>query len=339
MGVLYGAAIRARRMLYQRGLLRSQRISAPVISVGNLTTGGTGKTPLVESIARIVAAEGKRVCILTRGYGRKDPRQRVVVSDGKALLADAIDAGDEPRLLAENLLGFAAVVSDPDRVSAAIWASKNFASEVFILDDGFQHLKIARDLNILVVDATNPWGGGQLLPRGRLREPLNGMQRADSIVITHADQATDIGSLKVKIAELAGAKPVITSRVRTKGLRPIQQATAIADAPAGPLGAFCGLGNPDSFFAHLKLDGHSICFSRKFPDHHIYQQSEVDQLVSEARINGAQMLLTTAKDAVKLRTLRFDMPCYALDIELSFGEEAELRQIVQSAASPESHPA
>ena len=336
LGMLYGAAIRARRMLYQRGLLRSERISAPVISVGNLTTGGTGKTPLVESIARLVAAEGKRVCILTRGYGRKDPRQRVVVSDGTTLLADANTAGDEPRLLAESLLGLAAVISDADRVSAARWAAANLATEVFILDDGFQHLKIARDLNILVVDATNPWGGGQLLPRGRLREPLNGMQRADCVVITHADQAGDIGSissLKARIAELAGPKPVITSRVRTRGLTPIQQATAIAGTPAEPIGAFCGIGNPDSFFAHLKLDGHSICYTRKFADHQIYQQSDVDQVVADARSSGAQILLTTAKDAVKLRALRFDLPCYALDIELSFGEETELSQIVRAAVS------
>jgi tetraacyldisaccharide 4'-kinase len=337
MGVLYGTAIRARRMLYQRGLLRAQRIHAPVISVGNLTTGGTGKTPLVESIARIVAAEGKRVCILTRGYGRKDPRQRVVVSDGNALLADATTAGDEPRLLAENLLGLAAVISDADRISAARWASANLASEVFILDDGFQHLRMARDLNILVIDATNPWGGGQLLPRGRLREPLNGMQRADCLVISHADQATDIGSLKATIAQFAGAKAVISSRVRTRGLKPIQHANAQdgvdGHALAGPVGAFCGIGNPDSFFAHLKLDDHSVCYTRRFADHHTYQQFDVDELVAEARTRGAQMLLTTAKDAVKLRALRFDMPCFAVDIQLSFVEEAQLRQIVQAAVS------
>jgi len=334
LGVLYGSVVRARRILYRRGFLRTQRIDAPVISVGNLTTGGTGKTPLVESLARIIAAEGKRVCILTRGYGRKDTRQRVIVSDGQSLMADAITAGDEPLLLAENLLGLAAVISDADRVSAAQWAIANLASEVFILDDGFQHLRMARNLNILVIDATNPWGGGRLLPAGRLREPVNGIQRADCIVITHADQATDDDSLKSRIAQLADAKPIISSFVKTKGLRPLHQTTAQdGGAVPEPVGAFCGIGNPESFFAHLRLDAHSVCHTRRFSDHYNYRQSDIDEVVAEARARGAQTLLTTAKDAVKLRALRFDLPCYAVDIELGFGDENKLQQIVQSAVS------
>lgn len=334
MSVLYGSVVRARRMLYQRGFLRTERIAAPVISVGNLTTGGSGKTPLVEWLARMIAEEGKRVCILTRGYGRKDPRQRVVVSDGQSIMADEMTAGDEPLLLAENLLGLAAVISDADRVSAARWAIANLTSEVFILDDGFQHLRIARDLNILVIDATNPWGGGQLLPRGRLREPVNGIQRADCIVITHADQATDEEALERRIAQLAGPKPIVSSFVKTMKLRRLHQPVAEDDrAVPEPVGVFCGIGNPESFFAHLKLDAHSVCYTRRFSDHYNYRQSDVDEVIAEARARGAQTLLTTAKDAVKLRALRFDMPCYAVDIELGFGDENRLRQIVLAAVS------
>jgi tetraacyldisaccharide 4'-kinase len=139
LSALYGAVTRARLLLYQTGALRVHQIDAPVISVGNITTGGTGKTPLVEWIARMIAQAGRRPCILTRGYGRDDASQRVVVSDGERILAGAREGGDEPLLLAEALQGVAAVISDSDRVNAARWASETLGSQVFILDDGFQH--------------------------------------------------------------------------------------------------------------------------------------------------------------------------------------------------------
>src|SRR5688572_17762032 len=141
LGMLYGAVARARIRLYRSGLLKTERVGAAVISVGNITTGGTGKTPLVEWVARAVALEGRRACVLTRGYGRADERRRVVVSDGERIKADVRESGDEPRLLAERLLGVAAVVCDRDRVAAARWARENLGAEAFILDDGFQHLK------------------------------------------------------------------------------------------------------------------------------------------------------------------------------------------------------
>src|SRR5215213_3309961 len=145
LGMLYGAVTRARLRLYGSGLLKSERVGAPVVSVGNLTAGGTGKTPLVEWAARALAREGLRACVLTRGYGRADERRRVVASDGARVLAEAAECGDEPRLLAERLLGVAAVVCDRDRVAAARWAREELGAEVFVLDDGFQHLRSARE--------------------------------------------------------------------------------------------------------------------------------------------------------------------------------------------------
>ena len=160
---LYSIATRLRLAAYRRRLFSVSKLDAPVISVGNITTGGTGKTPLVEWICRVLAEEGKRVCVLTRGYRRQNPNEQVVVSDGHRILADVAAAGDEPLLLARNLLGIAAVVCNSNRSEAGRWAIKNLQSEVFVLDDGFQHLQLARDLNIVTIDATNPWGGG-LLP-------------------------------------------------------------------------------------------------------------------------------------------------------------------------------
>lgn len=336
LGILYGAAARARRALYQTGVFRTHRVDAPVISVGNITTGGTGKTPLVEWIARAVASERKRVCILSRGYGRSDSHARVIVSDGESILADATTSGDEPLLLAENLLGLAAVISDADRLSAANWARENLASEVFILDDGFQYLSLARELNILSIDATNPWGGARLLPGGRLREPLDGMKRADCIIITRSDQAAEIELLESRINRVAGNRTVLRSSVKTIGLLPLHKArvgehAAWLTTPNEPVAAFCGIGNSQSFFTHLGRDGHALCYSRAFPDHHWYRQADVDEVVREARGRGAGALVTTAKDAVKLRTFQFDIPCYVVEIGMEFDNEIKLREIVRTA--------
>lgn len=337
LGALYGAITRARLMLYQRGALPVHKIAAPVISVGNLTTGGTGKTPLVEWIARAIAREGRRACILTRGYGRAQERTRVVVSDGERILADAKEGGDEPRLLAERLEGVAAVISDADRVSAARWAIENLRSDAFILDDGFQHLRIARDLDIVTIDATNPWGGGHILPRGHLREPTSGLSRADLIVLTRADQAQDLSSLKKQAERLSRGCPILVARSRTSGARSL---TADADdffdtsgtgSLSKPVAAFCAIGNPQSFFAHIGGDGHSLRYARAFPDHHFYTQTDIDALEHEAQIRGARFLLTTTKDAVKLRSLRFKLPCYALEVEMEFDDEGKLLDLIREA--------
>jgi tetraacyldisaccharide 4'-kinase len=343
LGALYSAAMRARRALYKTGVLRAHKIGAPVISVGNITTGGTGKTPLVEWVARAVAKEGLRVCILTRGYGRAKESQRVLVSDGEHIFADAVEGGDEPLLLAETLRGVAAVVSDADRVAAARWAVENLKSEVFILDDGFQHLRIARDLDMVVIDATNPWSGGKILPRGRLREPLRELSRADCIILTRCEQAHNVDSLREQAKRLSGGCPVLLSRTRTKTLRPLDATTTesgIADLPSHPssliphpFAAFCAVGNPASFYAHLRKDGYTLKLTRAFADHYIYTQRDIDALISEAKRVGAPALLTTAKDAVKLRSIRFDLPCYVLEIELEFDDEEKLHSMIREAIS------
>jgi tetraacyldisaccharide 4'-kinase len=323
--------------LYRAGLLATHRVAAPVLSVGNITTGGTGKTPLVEWLARAVAREGRRVCVLTRGYGRADVHKRVVVSDGQNVLADVRASGDEPFLLAEHLRGLAAVVADADRVAAARWALRELGSEVFILDDGFQHLRLARDLNIVTIDATAPWGGGHLLPRGRLREPRTGLARADCIVLTRAEHAHDLAGLRTEIAQLSGARPIFIARTRTKHLRLLDEkdastAITLASLPQ-PLLAFCAVGNPQAFFAHLRAAGCHVQQTRAFADHHNYTQADVDALTRAAIQSGACALVTTAKDAVKLRALNFSLPCFVLEIALEIDDEADLLKLVRAAIS------
>ncbi|HVF51042.1 MAG TPA: tetraacyldisaccharide 4'-kinase [Pyrinomonadaceae bacterium] len=345
---VYGAVVRARLALYRAGVLKSRQVNAAVISVGNITAGGTGKTPFVAWLARRLAQEdARRVWILTRGYGRNDVSKRVLVSDGARLLADADEGGDEPRLLAEMLLDAGvAVLSDADRVAAARWALEKYGSEVFILDDGFQHLRLARDMDIVTLDGSDPWGGRKLLPRGRLREPLSGLKRAGAFVITRADLAPGIEELRAEASRLGNGAPVFTSRLRTRRVRPLVSTAqggpdaanihhvyqADDDFKRQPLTAFCALGNPANFFAHLRRDGHVITHTRAFGDHHKYTQTDVDMLAREAATNGASALATTAKDAVKLRSLRFPLPCFVFEVELEIEGEAKLLALVRAAA-------
>jgi tetraacyldisaccharide 4'-kinase len=336
LSVAYSAASRARLALYRRGTFKTHHVAAPVLSVGNLTAGGTGKTPLVEWLARAVAGgEGRRVCVLTRGYGRENARHRIVVSDSKNLLAGVREAGDEPLLLAERLIELGvAVVCDADRVAAARFAIEELGSEVFILDDGFQHLRVARDLNVVTLDATDPWGGGRLLPAGLLREPVGGLRRADCVVVTRAELAEDLDGLRAEASRLSGERPVFTARTRAVGVKLIAQGAAEAMTPNAPphaVAAFCGVGNPRAFFANLRRDGYDVRRTRAFADHHGYTQCDVREIESEARGASAGALVTTAKDAIKLRALTFEMPCYEVEIELEIDDARGLMELVRAA--------
>lgn len=340
LGAVYSVLTKARLVAYQRGLLSVSKLPVPVVSVGNMTTGGTGKTPLVEWVCRTIAdlglhegaREGKKICVLTRGYSRADPKTQVVVSNGGEILAGEREAGDEPFLLAKNLVGIAAVISNPNRASAGKWAIEKLKTEVFVLDDGFQHLRLSRDLDIVTVDATNPWGGGSLLPHGRLRESPDGLSRADCVVITRAEQVRDLTATKEAVQQFVGNTPIFSSRMLTSGIRRVGCASGDReDVPPQPVGAFCGVGNPESFFEHLRREGHQLAFTRTFADHHQYKQSELDELVQEAMARKAGSLITTAKDAIKLTSFNLEIPCYVLEIQISIDEEERLVEIIRDA--------
>lgn len=327
LSLLYGAVTRTRLSLYRRGTFQTTKLDRPVISIGNITTGGTGKTPLVEYVARTIASHGKKVCILTRGYGRKDPHLQVIVSDGYGVLASPSEAGDEPYLLATKLTGQAAVISSADRIAAGQEAIKDFGTEVFVLDDGFQHLRLARDLNIVCIDATNPWGGGRLLPYGRLRESLDGLTRADCFVLTRCDQVESVDALRAEIAELADGRPIFESRMRPLRVTSLKNGPETIALP-GRVGAFCAVGNPSSFFESLTRLGYELGLERAFADHHAYSQSDVDALDQLARQTGASALITTAKDAVKLKGMAFSLPCYVLEIEIAIDDADQFQKVV-----------
>jgi len=327
LSLLYGAVTRTRLSLYRRGTFQTTKLDRPVISIGNITTGGTGKTPLVEYVAKLIASQGKKVCILTRGYGRKDPHLQVIVSDGYGVLASPSEAGDEPYLLATKLTGKAAVISSADRIAAGQEAIKDFGTEVFVLDDGFQHLRLARDLNILCIDATNPWGGGRLLPYGRLRESLEGMRRADCVVLTRCDQVESVETLREEVLELTGGKPIFESRMRPARVMSLKNGPETISVP-GRVGAFCAVGNPSAFFESLRGLGYDLGLERAFADHHVYSQSEIEELNQIAMQTGATALITTAKDAVKLKGMAFSLPCYVLEIEININDVDAFGELV-----------
>lgn len=349
-GLLYRAAVRGRNSLYERGVFKSCSLEAPTVSIGNITVGGTGKTPLVARVAQILAGSGERVCILTRGYKRENPGERVLVSDGEKVLADVKKAGDEPFELACKLTGVsAAVIADRNRAGAGIWARENLGITAFVLDDAFQHRRVRRDLDIVCVDATNPFGNGKILPRGILREPLSSLKRADTIVITRANlvEAERIADLKMQLSEINPRFKIFVSENKISNLINLKEFPAKAQngksaesaailasgeqRTANNYSAFCALGNPESFFEQLRREKFNLIFTRAFRDHHRYTQRDIDEMEREAAANGAQIFLTTAKDAVKLKGLQFNLPCRVAESELIFDDEKSFRELIAEA--------
>lgn len=332
LGWLYGKIINKRNALYEKGSLKSISLGVPTISVGNITVGGTGKTPLVAYVAELLAEKSEKVCIISRGYKRENENERILVSDSKRVLANVRKAGDEPLELANKLLGKAVVVADANRVAAGLWAKQEFGITAFLLDDAFQHLKVTRDLDILTIDATNPFGNTKPLPKGILREPIENLKRADLFVITRTNLSDNIDQIKAQIKTYNQNSPIITAhneianltRLEDLSLRAIEKEQETKDKYL----AFCALGNPENFFNQLIRENYQIVATKKFNDHHFYTQQDVKKLENKARDLNANAIITTAKDAVKLTNLDFEVPCYIAESKMIFDDEKKLRKII-----------
>lgn len=333
MGLAYGGIVAARNLLYDRRLLSTYPLGRPTISVGNLTVGGTGKTPLTRLIATILADEGLLPCILTRGYGRQKEKNRVLVCDQKQIFADAKTAGDEPIELARSLSGRAIIIADADRISAARFAIERFQPDVFILDDGYQHRKARRDLDLLLIDATNPFGNGFPLPAGILRENISAIARADAVIISRADLAENLSETECVIREYNRNSPVFHASATVSGLRQIGS-DAVPDwhdILQTPAAAFCGIGNPESFRTLLERSGFTLRRFLAFADHYQYPPAGIDAIVKAGRESGADILLTTAKDAVKLNRSVFSFPCYQVEIAIEVNPAEDFRGLILSS--------
>ena len=292
-----------RNRLYDSGRLKVRSLPRPVISVGNLTLGGTGKTPLVESLARLLADEGNLVCILSRGHAGVRRTEPLLVADLRRLHAGPSVAGDEPYLLARRLPGVSVVVG-ANRHAAGLFALERLPVHLFLLDDGFQHRGLRRDLDLVLVDATNPWGGNHLLPAGTLREPRTALRRAHAIGLTrlHQCDGSAARALQEEIQKIAPGVPLFGTRARLTGLRRVgaRGILPVSAVSGRNVLAFAGIGRPDSFFADLESLGARIVARRAFQDHHPYTRFDMARLLEVASSSGAEMLVTTEKDAVRL---------------------------------------
>src|SRR5262245_57705495 len=298
---LYELGVRARAAFYENRLFETRSLNAPVISVGNMTVGGSGKTPCVAFLARFLRDEGYEVAILSRGY-KRESQGLVEVANGGEILCGPAEAGDEPFLLA-NLCPGARVVVDRDRYAAGKWLEERAPVSVFILDDGYQHLRLARDLNLLLIDASEPLDQAKMVPFGRLREPMTAMRRADAVIVTRSDQPFDRRALENAIGRFARPdKPIFYANQKVTELIRLDGAGGVSptDFARKRVAAVSGVARPDRFVADLERLGMEIALRRDFDDHHRYAREEMSEIVERAREARAEAIITTEKDAANL---------------------------------------
>jgi tetraacyldisaccharide 4'-kinase len=330
---VFAGIVKLRRMLYSARILRDSTLGVQVIAVGNLTVGGTGKTPVVEKFARALQDAGRKVAILSRGYRsrpkpvserlldklllREDTTPPRVVSDGQSLLLDSETAGDEPYMLASNLRDVVVLV-DKDRVKAGRYAVEHFGCDTLLLDDGFQYWKLAgRRTDVVLIDCQQPFGNEYLLPRGTLREPPSHLARATVIFLTKSDGRS--AALRARIAEINPRADVIEC---------VHHPLYFEDVFTGErhgldllknrkIASLSGIAQPESFETKLTELGADIVLARRFADHHRFTQQEVLDAVNRAKKRRAEMVLTTQKDAVRFPKLdRRDLPIYFMRVEI-----------------------
>lgn len=315
--LIYALLMRLRRATYASGLFPVRCLGKPVISVGNIVAGGTGKTPTVATLAHLLMARGKKVAVLSRGYGGSLAGDIRIVSDGKTLQATAEEAGDEPYLLAASIPGLMVVVG-ADRYRAGRLAEDRLNPDIFILDDGFQHLRLHRDLNILLLDSRSPFGNGRTFPAGLLREPKSALQRADIVIFTRCVEGDPLN------AGVAIDKPCCRASHVLTGVVPLPggQAQTFAHL-AGKKGlAFAGIADPAAFFDALEKEGLSIIATLAFADHAGYGEDEIAAICRLKEASRASYIVTTEKDAVKLASCLDRLgPVYAAALEVRFLDE------------------
>ncbi len=324
------ALLRVASGLYEKALQKDQarrrkkrvKLPAPVISIGNLSTGGTGKTPVTIWMCELLLKMGLHPVVLTRGYGRRgDSPGRVPLSGSPAELSDLF--GDEPVMISEHLPS-APVWVGKDRAASGKAALAGSAVDVFVLDDGFQHLALDRDLDIVLLDCRSPFGNGFVLPAGPLREPPSNLRRADAFVITHVDRDADAAPLRDKLERLFPGIPVFACRHKVRGIslrkgEPVVDPKELGDRTAV---VFAGIAAPEGFFNHTGQAGIRICSSFGFPDHHRYTAGDFSKIFHAASQHGAGLIITTAKDAVRIPLPYRDAVTVA-EIGIDFGPDHE----------------
>lgn len=319
----YALVLVLRAHAYRLGLLRSHRLPRPVVSIGNLTLGGTGKTPMVARLAADLIGSGRRVAVLSRGYGGSANGELMIVSDGKSILVTAEQAGDEPYLLAQKVPGLMVVIG-ADRYRAGLHALRELKPDIFILDDGFQHLRLKRDLDILLLDAARPFADGRTLPAGFLREPRSAAGRADLVVYTRCAQQG--------VPHLFPGKPCCWTSHTLTGLVPLGggERRGFEALNGARVTAFSGIADPGSFFDLLESFGVRLAATLSFPDHSRYGEEEVAAICRLQDASRSTVLVTTEKDAVKLTRFAGRLQrCFAAQLEICCADSTPLDRAVE----------
>lgn len=337
---IYGSLMQFRLFLYDHAIRRHHTLGCQVISVGNLTVGGTGKTPVVEAFARELQREGRTVAILSRGYKKVEPpfwqklwdrislrerrRPPRVVSDGRELLLDSAMSGDEPYMLASNLPDVRVLV-DKDRVKSGRYAIDKFGCDTLILDDGFQYLSLKHRLEIVLVDRTNPFGNGKVLPRGILREPIRNIRRANFIFLT---KSNGLGSeaLRAQLRSLNPEAEIIECYHAARHLTNVytREQLPLDVLDGKKVTVMSGIAAPEGFEREVRSRGADVVWVRRFADHHRYTQQEMIDIINGSKEREVEAIVTTEKDAVRFPLVdRVDVPVYfvRVDIEIVSGEE------------------
>ncbi len=330
---VYRAIVQSRLALYRNRWMRSRSPGISVISIGNISVGGTGKTPVVEMLARELTAGGRRVAILSRGYksvtkplivrlfnkftGKTPTFVPRIVSDGQSLLLDARVGGDEPFMLANNLRGVVVLV-DKDRVRSAIYAAEHFGCDTILLDDGLQYLRLDRRVEVVLVDRQAPFGNGFMLPRGTLREPPANLRRATHIFLTKCD-GSDNTALIANLRKHNRTADIIECRHRAVHLRNLLtgEIKPLSYLDGLAVGSLCGIAAPESFENALRHLGADLELTKTYTDHHRYTAREIENFVRRCAKRNLAAILTTEKDAVRIpRILAPDVPLYYLRVEI-----------------------
>lgn len=338
VGYPYELAARARGWCYDQGWFRTQRLPRPVISVGNLTVGGTGKTPVVMYLVERLAAQGIRVAVLSRGYRRRSTAPQLLVSDGRQVLVGPEEAGDEPYLIARRCPQ-AVVAVGADRSALGQWVLTRLPVDCFLLDDGFQHLQLHRDVNLLLLDATDFAGIQAALPIGRLREPLSAVARAGAVLITRTDNEQAAEPVRRLLLQACGSLPppilvgFPAEEFRRVGGDERRQLEVFHGRPAV---LFSGIGNAQSFHALVAGLGVRVAEALAFPDHVHYTEAMVETIRARAKQCGADLLVTTEKDAGKVAPfLNSNDFCWAVRLrtEILTGQD-QLERLLRLALPP-----
>jgi tetraacyldisaccharide 4'-kinase len=303
---LYSFFMTIRSTLYRKGFLKQFKLEVPVISVGNLVLGGTGKTPLVLHMADLLKQLGYKPAILSRGYKGSATDAINIVSNISEILLDAESAGDEPRLLAEKLPGIP-VITGRKRYITGRLAIDSFGADILILDDGFQHLALQRNIDLLLFNGRKGLGNGHVLPGGDLREPLPALNRASAFIVSdiNASESGQMAEITSLLKNRYPDKPLFTASYQPENILLRLQndkydAISFEKGNTLPLYGFCGIANPDSFEITLRKRGINLIGFKEFPDHHDYSSADIRQLTTDASLSGAAGLITTEKDLVKL---------------------------------------